>query len=960
MRTWDSNTVDFVSAASVRFRTAVLWVLVLAFAAPSSSQIPAAEPLALNQSREFEIKGGETKAFSVAVSRNQTARVEIEQLGVDVSLAATNPAGEKFIETESPSGLYGSDVILVTASSTGKYTILVTPANPRSPSGKFKIRLSQLRPTTAEDFRINEAARRITKLAEETGVDNSRGTIEGRRAALGKWREVIALSKIKKDVVWEGIALLSSGLIFEQLGEIQNALDVYTRSLEIWQRIGNRQYEASAVNNLGIIHNDLGEYDKAIANYNRAIELQREIGNRRSVGIYLNNLAYAQMRLGNHEKADVSFRESLAIKQEDESSRGQRSVAVTLNNLGMNLLLKGDRAAGMDFVRRGLDLRRKIDDKWGIANSLLNLAKAESDSGQFAGAKSNATEANIRAIELGDRRMEAESHYISAVSEHALGNTEKALLNVDRGLELVEKIRGELIGSEVRYAYFSTVQNYYDLYVELLMSKRDQTGDHSFAARALEISERSRSRTLIDLLRQENVNIQHGIDANLLERFKTSQSQLNEKYNARLRLLSESPSAEQITAVNADIGKLVEEAENLRSEIRAKHPRYLELTEGATISAAEIQLQLDSETVLIEFKLADKRSFLWFVANDRIEAFELPGRQVIEPKSQAFYRLIATDDPSRKAALDKAAGEFGAMLFGPVADRIAGKRIVIVADGPLQSLPFSALFSPRGNAESLAAEHEIVLLPSASVLAGIRDRAATDERGRKTAAVFADPVFDRNDARIRRPAKRRPEQDSSAKASRMSLPRLLASREEAESISVLSGAAEIDLFTGFSASLENARRSDLARYRILHFATHGIVDLSKPGESGLVFSRFDQNGAPRDGFLNLDGIYNLDLSSDLVVLSACQTALGKDVRGEGLIGLSRGFLHAGSSRVVASLWKVDDSATAEFMKRFYRHLLKEKRSASAALRQAKLEMKAIPRYRSPFFWAGFTLLGDWR
>jgi len=192
------------------------------------------------------------------------------------------------------------------------------------------------------------------------------------------------------------------------------------------------------------------------------------------------------------------------------------------------------------------------------------------------------------------------------------------------------------------------------------------------------------------------------------------------------------------------------------------------------------------------------------------------------------------------------------------------------------------------------------------------------------------------------------------------LPRLLASREEAESISVFSGAAEIDLFTGFSASLENARRSDLARYRILHFATHGIVDLSKPGESGLVFSRFDQNGAPRDGFLNLDGIYNLDLSSDLVVLSACQTELGKDVRGEGLIGLSRGFLYAGSSRVVASLWKVDDSATAELMKRFYRHLLKEKRSASAALRRAKLEMRGIPRYRSPFYWGAFTLLGEWR
>ena len=260
--------------------------------------------LTSNEQKEYGIKGGETQMFSVNLSQNQTARIEIEQAGIDVSLAAENPSGERFIETESPSGLLGNDLILVTALQTGVYKIFVTPANPRSPIGKYKILLKEIRETRAEDFQINEAAKKITKLAEETSVARAKGTIQGRREALAIWQKVIVLSKIKKDPIWEGIALLSSGLIYEQLGEIQNVLDVYTKSLEIWQEIGNRQYEGSAVNNLGVIYNDLGEYEKAIANYTQAIKIQREIGNRQSVGIYLNNLAYAYMRLENHAEAE--------------------------------------------------------------------------------------------------------------------------------------------------------------------------------------------------------------------------------------------------------------------------------------------------------------------------------------------------------------------------------------------------------------------------------------------------------------------------------------------------------------------------------------------------------------------------------------------------------------------------------------------------------------------------------
>lgn len=919
--------------------------------------------LAPNEQQEYEIKGGETQVFSFNLTPNQTARIEIAQNGIDVSLTAENPAGERFIETESPSGLFGDDLILVTAIESGVYKIHISPANPRSPIGKYKILLKEIRQTVAEDFRINEAAKKITKLAEETSILRAKGTIEGRREALAKWREIIALSKIKRDRVWEGIALLSSGLIFEQLGEIQNALDVYTQSLEIWQEIGNRQYEGSAVNNLGIIYNDLGEYDKAISNYNQAIKIQREVGNRPSVGIYLNNLAYAFMRLENYAEAEKFFRQSLEIKTEDQTNRGQRSVAVTLNNLGTNLSLKGDYTNGINYLQQSLSLRRKIEDKWGIANSLLNLGKIQSENKQKIESRKNIEEANIRAIELGDRRMQAESLYVLAVLEQNDGNLEKAVLNVSKGLEIVETIRGELIGSEVRYAYFSTVQNYYEHYIDLLISQFEKTKDKSHISKALEISERSRSRSLIELLQQANVNFKQGIDAKLLEKFQTSQIILNDKYNARQRILSETPTAEQVAKINDEIETLTAETENLRLELRKSNPKFADLTEGKTISATEIQNLLDEKTVLLEYKLGEKRSFLWLVEQDSIEVFVLPSRRRIEDKANVFYNLIIADKPSEKTLLEKVSNELSNTLFGQIKAKIAGKRLAIVTEGTLQYLPFSALHSPNSATKVLAQENEIIILPSASVLAQIRENSAASKSYDKTLAIFADPVFDGKDARIKR-------QSSSQNVATQQviknpifsrkLPRLIASRQEALNISSFAVKDKTNVRTDFDANLENIGGKNLADYRILHFATHGFLDTSKPAESGLIFSLFDENGRERNGFLNLDSIYNLDISSELVVISACQTALGKDIRGEGLIGLSRGFLYAGSDRVAASLWKVDDSATAEFMKLFYRNHLEKNMSTSAALRQAKLEMMKIPRYRSPFYWSAFTLLGDWR
>jgi CHAT domain-containing protein len=275
--------------------------------------------------------------------------------------------------------------------------------------------------------------------------------------------------------------------------------------------------------------------------------------------------------------------------------------------------------------------------------------------------------------------------------------------------------------------------------------------------------------------------------------------------------------------------------------------------------------------------------------------------------------------------------------------------------------------------------HEIVSLPSASSLAVLRRELAGRAPAPKAVAVIADPVFDADDERVKKSAQDvvasnnkqttrsgdeqevfRSAREVGAADAQQRLQRLLFSRREAEAImSLAPGGAGFEALD-FAASRATALDSNLSQYRIIHFATHGLLNSQTPELSGIVLSLFDEHGRPQDGFLRLHDIYNLKLAADLVVLSACKTGLGKEVKGEGLIGLTRGFLYAGSPRVVASLWKVNDQATSELMKLFYQRMLGGGLRPAAALRMAQIDMWRQKRWAAPYYWAGFALQGEWK
>ena len=447
------------------------------------------------------------------------------------------------------------------------------------------------------------------------------------------------------------------------------------------------------------------------------------------------------------------------------------------------------------------------------------------------------------------------------------------------------------------------------------------------------------------------------------------------KADLQRRLIRHKHTEAEGIAASKELDGLVIELENIQSRIRQTSPHYAALTQPLPLNLEEIQTKvLDEDTALLEYSLGLERSFVWLVTPTSVSVFELPSRLKIESAvKQALQPIDRAESADqwrngrcprhRIRSADQsyftAAARVSEMLLGPVALEIESKRLLIVGEGILQYLPFAALPEPgsgeRVRSAPLVAKHEIVTAPSASVLALLRQETAGRKPAQKTLAVFADPVFSSNDDRFGLQRSR-----SGRDPNGPGFLRLRFSRYEAEEIARLAPKDSTWKVLDFEASRDSALDTRLGRYRIVHFATHSVLDNVRPELSGIVLSLYDRSGQGKSGFLRLYDIYNLRLGSDLVVLSACQTALGEEIKGEGLIGITRGFLYAGAPRVVASLWEVDDRATAELMKRFYEGMFVRHETAAAALRAAQLEVWRIRGWDAPYYWAAFLLQGEWR
>jgi CHAT domain-containing protein len=623
---------------------------------------------------------------------------------------------------------------------------------------------------------------------------------------------------------------------------------------------------------------------------------------------------------------------------------------------------------------------REIKNRDGEAATLTSLGDVYLNLSQYEKARGYYEQALVIRREIKDRRGEGQALVGLARALRDHGYLSQARAQVEGALPLIESIRTDIAGQELRTSYFASVQNYYGLYIDILMRLHKQRPDEGYVAAALQASERARARSLLELLTEARIEIRQGVDLTLLERERNLRRQLNAKAGHQTRLLSRNHTEQEAAEVNKEIQALTMQYQELQAQIRVASPRYAALTQPQPLTLEQTQQLLDAETLLLEYALGEERSYLWAVTPNSITGHELPGRTEVEAAARRLYDSLSS---SSSLSEQKEASAVSRMLLGPLAGQLSSsKRLLIVASGALQYLPFGALPAPAVSEQSgrsgqtsanrpLIVDHEIVSLPSASTLAVLRHELSGRRPAAKTVAVLADPVFDRNDPRVKaatsQVAASRPAdlsvsnlERSAREAGLLSFDRLRSTRREADEILALARADEGLKAVDFEASRATAMSEGLGQYRVVHFATHGLLNSQHPELSGMVFSLVDDRGQPQDGFLRAHEVYNLKLGADLVVLSGCQTALGKEVKGEGLLGLTRGFMYAGAPRVVASLWRVPDQATAELMRQFYKGMLTDGLRPAAALRAAQIGMLKGQRWAAPYYWAAFVLQGEWR
>jgi CHAT domain-containing protein len=551
------------------------------------------------------------------------------------------------------------------------------------------------------------------------------------------------------------------------------------------------------------------------------------------------------------------------------------------------------------------------------------------------------------------------------------GQITEAHETIDEALTVIEKLQTNVTSRELKAAYLASVRKGYELSIDLLMRMHQADPGKRFDQIALHVSERARARSFLDLLKESGVEVRRGIASELLQRQRELRQRLTAKIERQVRLKESNPKSAGSEAAASELAELTDELEQIERKIRTSNPHYA-ASPDSLLHAGEIQQLLDRETVLLEYALGERRSFLWVISQDSITSYVLPPRSVIEPVARQLLALLKDRAVAVRNArlVGETSRSLTEMLLRPAADRLRTRRLVIVSDGILHYVPFAALPLWTGKSAPLIDRFELISVPSASTLAALRQQLASRPFAPKALAVLADPVFRRDDPRAsshavaaasqRRSIDRSFSDGTRDSAAGASLARLPFTRREARAIlSFVPPGARKEAFD-FDASRATALGSDLAQYRIVHFATHGFFNTEHPELSGLVLSLVDKNGKDQEGLLLTSDVFGMTLAADLVVLSGCRTALGREVRGEGITGLSRAFLFAGAARVVASLWKVDDAATATLMTHFYRGLLVDKLPAVAALRAAQATLRRDARWSSPYYWAGFVLQGDWK
>lgn len=782
--------------------------------------------------------------------------------------------------------------------------------------------------------------------------------------------------------------------VYESKSEFQQALYNYDKALTLAKENKDSSREAEILEKQAIIYDKFGEEDKALTYYKSSFSKKDQ--NTDIDASILHNLGSSYIRID--QKIALEYlNQALTLTEKENDLRSQAPILTTMAGI---YGASGDKKKVFEFLNKALSIARNFDSIFEESNILSAL-------GYFSvgeEALSYHKQALLLRSKIGNKQLESQTRFAIATIEKDNGNFQEALKQINEALKLVEFIRINAGSQKQRTFYLGTVQNYYEFYIDLLMKMHSDNPEKQYDIEALKISEQARSRSLLEILTESRANIRKDISPELLQKERGFTERLNAKVEYQSRLLAKvdnPPTPQQIEDTKKEIQEIIDELQILEVKIRQESPRYGEIKYPGLFDIVKFQKEgLDKDTVLLEYFLGKEKSYLWAVTKTSVKSYTLKGRDEIENLASTLYELLTVGEEKEPFETNKEhlerikkteptywakAATLSDLILSPVSDIISNKRLLIVSDGLLQFIPFSALPEPKEIAKNvpLIVNHEIVNLPSASVT--LYKPPIVNKTSKKTIAMFANPIFaqaDKQNKTGQRTNNITIESELSLYPINKTLSGLAPLQETQDMVEKIIKdlhLSEKDLkpFFGFDANLRAATNPELKNFSIIHYATHGILN-PNPELSGIFFSLVDVSGREQPGFLSTPAIFNLDLPVELVVLGACQTGLITNplkksdkkilrqqlerIKGQGLTGLTRGFIYAGTKRVMASLWKVDVNATSELMLKFYAKLLDKNAplSPSASLREAQKNMWQNPTTRFPYFWAGFTITGEYR
>ncbi|NIO49566.1 MAG: CHAT domain-containing protein [Candidatus Aminicenantes bacterium] len=747
----------------------------------------------------------------------------------------------------------------------------------------------------------------------------------------------------------EGNCLYNIGLYYWKLDNYSKALNCFEDALKIALALGNIEDESACLTNIGGIYVKIGNYNKALEYLRRALTIDRQLGNNVYICMDLNSIGTTfrtkGLQSGNKEdfnKALYYYKDCLKIIKEVKDKRTEVEV---LNNLGAVHTDLENYNEAVKFFESGYEMAEEIKDIEMMGMILNNIGIVHYNQGNYETSTEYFQKAIDIALKIEGGKILWEAYMEIARAYEKQNKFKEAKEYYEGSIECIEKGRSQIELEELKARYLGTDKRIdaYHYLIHLLVTFPQSHVQKKYNLEAFNYLERAKARSFLDSLELSNVSIPQEVDFKLQNKEKELMKEIS-KFHAKLLAVEQSSGEKNV--IDEKLKNKENELESLQREMRIKSSKYKHFNpETVTLDEAQRKL-LDSKTAFFAYSLGKEHSYAFVITKKDFSIFPLPSKEIIQTQVSDYLKVISDKE---KINFQLGYELFKTLVF-PGLDKSI-KSIIFIPDDILHFLPFGTLITHKEKRDWLIKDYKIAYAPSISSLREIIQRKkSNDPKPQMDILAFGDPFFGpwevgENGSDIFQ---------NYYSSNAFNFFRLKYSGFEIDKISSLFKKRKRKIFRREEASKEQLINHSLDNYKIIHFATHSIVDEKIPARSSIVLS-LDQD-LTQDGFLQMREIYNLKLNSDLVTLSSCQTGLGEFIKGEGIEGINRAFFYAGASSVLMSLWAVNDQASYQLMERFYFHL-RSSESIMSSLRKAKLEMIDSSALSHPYYWAGFIVSG---